>query len=96
MKGRYDIAECGDYYAQTPLPCSRTLWDYNTTESWANRLDRFKSKELRDKVFTIGDLEGFDGANISGTDEELLMGLARWCEGIDEFGTLVWMVSSLE
>ena len=84
MKGRYEIADCGDYYLRNPLPCPRTLWDYHSTESWAHRFDQFKSNELGDKVFTIGDLEasGRDQAGYGGQDEEFIMGLVKWCEEV--------------
>ena len=68
------------------------LWDYHTHESWAHRLDRFKSRAGlgKEKVLVVGDLDKATG------DAAVREAVATWCEEVDDLGMLVWMVNVLE
>ena len=48
-------------------------------------------------MLTIGNLEASQHGRTDSEEGTVLAAeMARWCEGIDEFGTLVWMASLLE
>lgn len=94
--GRQEIPHCKGY-AWIPLPGPRALWNYDTSESWAHRMDRLRSEKLEEKVLTIGDLEKSKTGRVEVENvESRPMEMARWCKEIDEFGALVWMVSLLD
>ncbi|KAI1426484.1 hypothetical protein F5Y12DRAFT_713214 [Xylaria sp. FL1777] len=84
----------------TPLPAGRALWDQDATETWAIRLDRYKSRIVSHKVLTIDDLLCYSGTGQAGKNGEentlIQKDLVTWCESLDEFGTLVWMASLLD
>ncbi|KAI8630476.1 hypothetical protein F5Y19DRAFT_427742 [Xylariaceae sp. FL1651] len=87
-------AGCGSILA-TPLPCMRELWDPNTTESWAARLHRYKSRRACDRVLLISDLlhrlNGEESNTKNDADTLVQKDLVNWCESLDDFGILVWM-----
>ncbi|KAI0437427.1 hypothetical protein F4803DRAFT_150838 [Xylaria telfairii] len=85
---------------ETPLPCGRELWEPEATETFAIRLDRYKSRLVSNRVLVIGDLYKALGPEQSGkndtTDSRVRKDLVTWCESLDELGTLVWMASLLD
>ncbi|KAI0521324.1 hypothetical protein F5B22DRAFT_644049 [Xylaria bambusicola] len=84
----------------TPLPSGRDLWDHEATEIWALRLQRYKRRMSSNRVLTIQDLLAYSKYDQSNKrmeiDTQVQKDLATWCESLDEFGTLVWMASSVD
>ncbi|KAI0404389.1 hypothetical protein F4802DRAFT_226715 [Xylaria palmicola] len=81
----------------TPLPCGRDLWDPEATDSWAVRLQRYKSLQLSHRGLIINDLHrGEKPGKKDPADALLQQDLAIWCEMLDDLGTLVWMASLLD
>ncbi|KAI1122444.1 hypothetical protein F5Y10DRAFT_75414 [Nemania abortiva] len=84
----------------TPLPCERDLWDSEATETWAIRLNKYKSRILLNRTLTINDLLVALGSSEPGkeevTDPLVQRDLATWCENLDDHGTLVWMACLLD
>jgi hypothetical protein len=93
----YDPTGCGGF-DPIPLPSPRLLWDYNNSEAWAHRLDRVKAKGALDKVLTLRDLKLRGRRQAVGyeIDEGSFETMANWCEGVDEFGSLLYMVALLD
>lgn len=91
-----DHIGCGGFDV-VPLPGPRVLWDYNNTEAWAYRLDRFKAEGSSERVLTIRDLKisGQSRAAEMEMDGGFVEQMAKWCEMIDDFGSLLWKVSLL-
>ena len=83
-------------FGHIPLPGPRILWDYTTSEAWAQRFERYVTNHLPQQVATIGDLLAtIHSQTYWDAQRGLMSEVARWCEGIDEFGSLIWIVSSL-
>ncbi|KAJ8125723.1 hypothetical protein O1611_g7915 [Lasiodiplodia mahajangana] len=84
----------------TPLPSVRDLWDPEATETWAIRLNRYKSRVMRNRALTITDLLDSLGSGQSGknalADPLIQKDLVTWCESLDDLGTLVWMACLLD
>ncbi|KAI0099013.1 hypothetical protein GGR51DRAFT_536504 [Nemania sp. FL0031] len=84
----------------TPLPSGRDLWDPEATETWAIRLNRYKSRLMRNRSLTISDLLSSLGSGQSGkkdvADALVQKDLVTWCENLDDLGTLVWMACLLD
>ncbi|CAJ2514136.1 Uu.00g022550.m01.CDS01 [Anthostomella pinea] len=91
--GDPNIPGCGTILG-TPLPCARDLWDSDTTESGAARLHRYVRDRKSDRVLKVDDLMRRGSGEIE-DNVALVDDLATWCDGLDEFGTLVWMASGL-
>lgn len=87
--GNRTPVSCGGFNV-IPLSCSRYLWNYNSRESFAYRLDSVKAKGLSKIHVTLGHL----GRIGTVTDEKLVDVMAKWCEGIDELGSLIWMIAA--
>jgi hypothetical protein len=89
--------------SQSPLPGPRALWDWESQEAWASRYNRYISTTNdSERVLTLYDLIVSKQANMendrstnSSAINASVEQLARWCEDTDEFGTLIWMASSL-
>lgn len=79
------------------MPGPRLLWDYNSSESWAHRLEKLKVQGFSERLLTLEDLEicGKGRATGKEIDKGLVDAMARWCEGVDEFGSLLWMTTLL-
>lgn len=93
-------AGCSSSIRETPLPCGRELWEPEATETFAIRLNRYKSRLVSNRVLVIGDLykalnPGQLGKNDT-TDSLVQKDLVTWCESLDDLGTLVWMASVLD
>ena len=74
-----------------PLPGPRCLWNYHNRESWAFRLERSRSMDSSlEPQLTLGDLRMAGEGDESNADK-----LARWCDGVDEFGGVLWMSATL-
>ncbi len=94
MTGYRATADCLDF-EPVPLPCPRALWDYNSSEAWSHRLDRYMlEREPSGKMLTIRDLQ-LAGGTCRGIGERLV-DMARWCDSADEFGGLLWMVATID
>jgi hypothetical protein len=92
--GRKSISCPGSNRA--PLAGPKLLWDYATSESWARRFDRFKENGIPEHVLTISDLTmPVHKQTDWEANRNLAMDMAKWFEGVDEFGTLIWMTTSL-
>lgn len=101
MIGGHDLrtAECAGF-AKVPLPCLRDLWDYEHREAWGYRLRQYMERRGEDRNLTIRHLlqarKPAREADAAERDGRLMAEMARWCAGIDELGTLVWMAAWLE
>ncbi|KAI0132468.1 hypothetical protein BJ170DRAFT_249088 [Xylariales sp. AK1849] len=99
MVGRRDGPNCPGF-VRVPLPCPRDLWDYGSNETWTYRLGRYLSSRTSCIVLKIRDIQQTHKPNIGpelmDRDSELVHDVGKWCESLDEFGTLVWMASLLD
>lgn len=86
-----------------PLPCTRELWEPVSDQEWERRYATeytLASKEMHavaglnlgDLIAPRGRLGQVGGSGAGEREREL----ARWCEGVDEFGALLWMATMLE
>lgn len=94
--GRHDIVNCLSFN-HLPLPGPRVLWDYNRSEVWSHRFQQFLAKGISEKELTIRDLKmsGHKSGDVNlgqGTFSEI----STWCDGVDDFGRLLWMVILLD
>jgi hypothetical protein len=80
-------------FSHVPLPAPQELWDWENRETWAYRYERYLDSKKGEIVLTIDDLQS---SKFGGLDERISRGLARWCEELDEFGTVVSMAALLE
>ncbi|RYP68397.1 hypothetical protein DL771_006661 [Monosporascus sp. 5C6A] len=88
-------------FKDVPVPSSRDLWDPDMKENWASRLQRYLAGRNPGRVLTMGDVRaascGVDSSQQRiGKDPALVRDVARWCENVDPFGTLMWMAVSLD
>ncbi|RYP17171.1 hypothetical protein DL766_008956 [Monosporascus sp. MC13-8B] len=91
----------GGNFKDVPVPSSRDLWDPDMKENWTSRLQRYLAGRKPDRVLTLGDIRaatcGVDPSQQGmEKDAALVRDVARWCENLDEFGTLLWMAVSLD
>lgn len=94
--GHHNIENCLSF-DHLPLPSPRVLWDYNRSESWVHRFEQFLAKGVPVRKLTIGDLRmsrhNFADVNLGdGTFGEI----SKWCEDVDGFGRLLWMIVLLD
>ncbi|KAI1268927.1 hypothetical protein F5Y18DRAFT_171903 [Xylariaceae sp. FL1019] len=97
LVGNPDFPGC-DSIQSTPLSCVRDLWNTDTSESWAFRLHKFVKQRASREVLTLRDLLQIKHNHTEKEDNIDALAqkdLANWCENLDDFGTLVWMASSL-
>ncbi|KAK7454894.1 hypothetical protein Landi51_03103 [Colletotrichum acutatum] len=93
-------ADCGGY-SLLPLPSGRDLWETVSCDEWRARYRRLRAESCDEKVLSIQDLRkarralGVDSEDRS-QEDQLVARVAKWCEGIDEFGMMVWMAVMLE
>ncbi|KAK1491769.1 hypothetical protein CABS01_12093 [Colletotrichum abscissum] len=93
-------ADCGGY-SLLPLPSGRDLWEAVSSDEWRARYRRLRAESCGEKVLSIQDLRkarralGADSEDRS-QEDQLVARVAKWCEGIDEFGMMVWMAVMLE
>ncbi|RYP48896.1 hypothetical protein DL768_005258 [Monosporascus sp. mg162] len=88
-------------FKDLPAPSSRDLWDPDMKENWTSRLQRYLAGRKPARVLTLGDIRaascGVDPSQRrTEKDAALVRDVARWCEDLDEFGTLLWMAVSLD
>jgi hypothetical protein len=87
------LERCGGY-STVPLPCDRRLWEPVADAEWTRRY-RQSLGGKGTATLRIGDLRAcHQSVSASTVDEQERM--AGWCEGLDEFGALVWMAGALE
>ncbi|KXH57373.1 hypothetical protein CSAL01_12047 [Colletotrichum salicis] len=93
-------ADCGGY-SLLPLPSGRDLWEAVSGDEWSARYRRIRDESSDEKVLSIQDLRkatralGVDSGDRS-QEEHSVSRVAKWCEGLDEFGMMVWMAVMLE
>ncbi|KAK1479856.1 hypothetical protein CCUS01_00410 [Colletotrichum cuscutae] len=93
-------ADCGGY-SLLPLPSGKDLWEAVSSDEWRARYRRLRAESCDEKVLSIQDLRkarralGADSEDRS-QEDQLVARVAKWCEGIDEFGMMVWMAVMLE
>ncbi|KAB5542573.1 hypothetical protein GE09DRAFT_1225496 [Coniochaeta sp. 2T2.1] len=87
------IERCGGY-SSVPLPCDKWLWDPTVSDAeWTKRYRQSLGKQK--PMLCIGDLR-FSRQSAAGDGGEVKEGLTEWCEGLEEFGALIWMAGMLE
>lgn len=88
---------CGGFCA-FPLPSHRDLWHARSNRAWRAAYDRVLSSRRGTKLLTASELVQYesqgmlDGTNISNDVPADVADIARWAEGLDQLGTLVWMI----
>jgi hypothetical protein len=97
--GRSDTPSCAGF-ANIPLPCPRSLWDYESKTAWSYRIQKYTRSRSSEGIPIISDLVA---ASDSGTDletisleDEMFGKVVEWCQAMDGFGTLVWMAVLLD
>ncbi|OHE97179.1 hypothetical protein CORC01_07433 [Colletotrichum orchidophilum] len=95
-----DPADCGGYRL-LPLPSGRDLWETVSSDEWAARFRKLRAESGDEKVLSIQDLRTARRALVGdfsdqSQERQLVSQVAKWCEGLDEFGMMVWMAVMLE
>ncbi|KAL7930139.1 hypothetical protein V8C35DRAFT_166474 [Trichoderma chlorosporum] len=97
-------SRCCQSFAAAPLPCIRDLWEVSSTHEWSKRYGAFLRGRTVDKILTLADyklshnLSAEELVNGSGAGEGaggISKDVMRWCEGLDQFGTLVSLAATL-
>ncbi|EHK47070.1 hypothetical protein TRIATDRAFT_45747 [Trichoderma atroviride IMI 206040] len=98
-----DFRSC-QKFANAPLPCIRDLWEVPSTYEWKKRYNAFLRGRSADKILTLSDYklsqqlsaEEFVSSTTAGDNCGcIIKDVLRWCEGLDQLGTLITLASSL-
>lgn len=98
-----DFRSC-QKFANAPLPCIRDLWEVPSTYEWKKRYHAFLSGRSTEKILTLSDYklsqqlsaEEFVSSTTAGDSYGCITkDVLRWCEGLDQLGTLITLASSL-
>ncbi|KAL7908112.1 hypothetical protein GGI35DRAFT_53757 [Trichoderma velutinum] len=101
---RQNEARCCQSFAAAPLPCTRELWEVPSTYEWSKRYSEFLRGRAVDKILTLADyklshqLSAEELVSGTGTGEgggSITQDVIRWCEGLDQFGTLISLAATL-
>lgn len=101
---RQHEARCCQSFANAPLPCTRELWEVPSTYEWSKRYAAFLRGRAVDKILTLADyklshqLSAEELVSGTGTGEgggSITQDVLRWCEGLDQFGTLISLAATL-
>ncbi|KKP01522.1 hypothetical protein THAR02_06382 [Trichoderma harzianum] len=101
---RQHEARCCQSFANAPLPCTRELWEVPSTYEWSKRYAAFLRGRAVDKILTLADyklshqLSAEELVSGTGTGEgggSITQDVIRWCEGLDQFGTLISLAATL-
>ncbi|KAL7920440.1 hypothetical protein ACQKWADRAFT_298544 [Trichoderma austrokoningii] len=91
-------------FANAPLPCIRDLWEVPSTYEWKKRYNAFLRGRSADKILTLSDYklsqqlsaEDFVSSTTTGDSYGCITkDVLRWCEGLDQLGTLITLASAL-
>ncbi|KAM0481832.1 hypothetical protein ACHAPX_003161 [Trichoderma viride] len=91
-------------FANSPLPCIRDLWEVPSTYEWKKRYNAFLRSRSADKILTLSDYklsqqlsaEELVSSTTAGDNYgSITKDVLRWCEGLDQLGTLITLASSL-
>ncbi|KAL2202930.1 hypothetical protein CC79DRAFT_1373077 [Sarocladium strictum] len=92
-----DSKPCGGFCAY-PLPCHRDLWLARSNRAWRAAYDRCLASRKGTRILTAAELVQYDslgllqGINVNADVPSDVLDIARWAEGLDALGTLVWMI----
>ncbi|KAK1240015.1 hypothetical protein MKX08_007457 [Trichoderma sp. CBMAI-0020] len=99
-----DFRSC-QKFANAPLPCIRDLWEVPSTYEWKKRYNAFLRGRSANKILTLSDYklsqqlsaEEFVSTTTTAGDNCgcIIKDVLRWCEGLDQLGTLITLASSL-
>lgn len=101
---RHQEPRCCQSFAAAPLPCVRELWEVPSTYEWNKRYSTFLRGRAAEKILTLTDYklsqhlsaeDLIEGSNIGEGGGGITKDVLRWCEGLDQFGTLVALVATL-
>jgi hypothetical protein len=84
-------------YYHMPVPCSRDLWETNSTEAWTTRYRGSWSHGKDDDILTIGDVCSVlvPTPGQAGQERSAVSKTTAWCQGLDQYGQMVWMAISI-
>lgn len=97
-------SRCCQNFASSPLPCIRDLWEVPSTYEWTKRYSAFLRGRTVDRILTLTDYklslylsaeELVDGPGIVDGCGGITKDVMRWCEGMDQFGTLISLAATL-
>lgn len=100
---QHDFHSC-QKFANAPLPCIRDLWEVPSTYEWKKRYNEFLRGRSAEKILTLGDYklsqhlsaEEFVRNTTTGDSYGCITkDVLRWCEGLDQLGTLITLASAL-
>jgi hypothetical protein len=80
-------------FSHVPLPAPSDLWDWESRESWAYRYKRYIDSRKAEIVLTVDNLRA---SKVGGLEETISRELARWCNELDEYSTVVSMAALME
>ncbi|KAL7941034.1 hypothetical protein V8C42DRAFT_355815 [Trichoderma barbatum] len=101
---RQHESRCCQSFAAAPLPCTRDLWEVSSTYEWSKKYSAFLRGRAVEKILTVADyklsqhLSAEELVNGSGPGEatgSITKDVIRWCEGLDQFGTLISLAATL-
>jgi hypothetical protein len=81
-----------------PLPCSAALWTATSSSAWGELYKQYRAKRKSSGPLKYGYLREAHGLALSSEGLGEVEGgraedLGAWCEGVDDFGAVVLMVS---
>lgn len=87
-------------YSHVPLPCVRSLWETPSTSEWAMRYRELNERKKSDRILRVWDIRTYVRLSVGDLGESIgsegrLCDLMAWFEGLDQFGTMVWMAATL-
>ncbi|UKZ96155.1 uncharacterized protein TrAFT101_010954 [Trichoderma asperellum] len=100
---QHDFHSC-QKFSNAPLPCIRDLWEVPSTYEWKKRYNAFLRARSAEKILTLGDYklsqhlsaEEFVRNTTTGDSYGCITkDVLRWCEGLDQLGTLITLASAL-
>jgi hypothetical protein len=87
----------GPCYAfdQVPLPCSKSLWEAETSSIWEDRYKAHLSARRRNVALKIGDLRQSLKATLEDKSSDMVEDLSSWSAEVDGFGAVILNCSLL-
>ncbi|RFU80706.1 hypothetical protein TARUN_1475 [Trichoderma arundinaceum] len=101
---RQSESRCCQSFAAAPLPCIRELWEVPSTYEWRKRYSAFLRYRAAEKILTLADYklsqhlsveEIINGPTSGEGCGAIIKDVTRWCEGLDQFGTLIVLAATL-
>ena len=83
------------------LPCQKPLWAARTNRAWKNAFTKQVEMARSPRTLLLSDVLDHDtqyspDSNANDEQSRVLHDVVRWCENLDQLGTLLWMAVPFE